>query len=196
MQVTALSFNNFHLHGELFKNVLRARHESFIVERRWDLPQTEGMEFDQYDTPESRWIAVHEGGQVLGGFRLTPTTAKCGIYSYMIRDAQRGILGSDIPQNLLYDEAPVLPHFFELSRFFKASHLSTSARVQVQIKLVQALIDTRDTLGVRSIIGLGSPKWARWMPRFGLTIEHPGPEVLIGGVVNRVNVTHLPGAYH
>ena len=196
MEATAISFNNSHLHAELFQNVFRARRESFIVERRWDLPEVDGMEFDQYDTPESRWIAVHEGGQVLGGFRLTPTTAKCGIYSYMIRDAQRGILGGEIPQNLLYDEAPVAPHIFELSRFFKASHLSTMARIQVQKQLVQALIDTRDTLGVRSIIGLGSPKWARWMPRFGLTIEHPGPEVMIQGVMNRVNVTHLPGSYH
>lgn len=196
MQSTTLSFNNIHNHGNLFTNLLRARRESFIVERRWDLPETEGMEFDQYDTPESRWIAIHEGGQVLGGFRLTPTTAKCGMYSYMIRDAQRGLLGDNIPQNLLYEEAPVLPHVFELSRFFKASHLNTRARVQVQVKLVQALLDTRATLGVKTIIGLGSPKWARWMPRFGLEIEHPGPVMMIEGKENRVNVTHLPGSYH
>ena len=37
-------------------------------------------------------VAVHEYGQVLGGLRMTPTTARCGIYSYMIRDAQRGLL--------------------------------------------------------------------------------------------------------
>ncbi len=196
MQTTTLSFSNMHNHGVLFTNLLKARRESFIVERRWDLPETDGMEFDQYDTPESRWVAIHDGGQILGGFRLTPTTAKCGMYSYMIRDAQRGILGGGIPQNLLYEEAPVMPHFFELSRFFKARHLNTRARIQVQIKLVNALLETRNTLGVRSIIGLGSPKWARWMPRFGLEIEHPGPSVLIEGKENRVNVTHLPGSYH
>jgi len=196
MQTTTLSFTNIHNHGVLFTNLLKARRESFIVERRWDLPETEGMEFDQYDTPESRWVAIHDGGQILGGFRLTPTTAKCGMYSYMIRDAQRGILDGGIPQNLLYEEAPVMPHFFELSRFFKARHLNTRARIQVQVQLVNALLETRNTLGVRSIIGLGSPKWARWMPRFGLEIEHPGPVVQIEGKENRVNVTHLPGSYH
>lgn len=48
-----------------------------------------------------------------------PTTAKCGIYSYMIRDAQRGLLDT-IPANLLTDEAPVGDHIWESSRLFVA----------------------------------------------------------------------------
>ena len=68
MQTTTLSFSNLHVHGELFANLFRARRESFIVQKNWDLPQADGMEFDQYDTPQSRWIAVHEAGEVLGGF--------------------------------------------------------------------------------------------------------------------------------
>ena len=59
MLSTTLSFANLHNHGELFANLLRARRESFIVRNRWDLPQTMGMEYDQYDTPASRWLAVH-----------------------------------------------------------------------------------------------------------------------------------------
>ena len=51
MQTTTLSFGNMHAHGELFTDILRARRESFIVQRKWDLPQVDGMEFDQYDTP-------------------------------------------------------------------------------------------------------------------------------------------------
>jgi N-acyl-L-homoserine lactone synthetase len=94
MQVTTLSFGNMHNHGELFSNMFRARHETFIQQNKWDLPEADGMEYDQYDTPASRWIAVHEFGHVLAGVRLTPTTARCGIYSYMIRDAQRGLLDS------------------------------------------------------------------------------------------------------
>ena len=86
MQTTTLSFANMHNHGELFANLLRARRQSFIVQNRWDLPQAMGMEFDQYDTPASRWVAVHQLGRIYAGIRLTPTTAKVGIYSYMIRD--------------------------------------------------------------------------------------------------------------
>ncbi len=117
MQVTTLSFENMHNHGELFANMLRARHKTFIEHRNWDLPEANGMEFDQYDTPASRWIAVHEFGRVLAGVRLTPTTARCGIYSYMIRDAQLGLLDS-IPSDLLFEEAPVGAHIWESSRVF------------------------------------------------------------------------------
>jgi N-acyl-L-homoserine lactone synthetase len=67
MQVTTLSFENMHNYGELFANMLRARHRTFIVKNNWELPEANGMEFDQYDTPASRWVAVHEFGQVLAG---------------------------------------------------------------------------------------------------------------------------------
>ena len=107
MQVTTLSFENLHNHGELFANLFRARKQSFIVRNNWDLPEALGMEYDQYDTPASRWVAVHEFGEIYAGIRLTPTTARCGIYSYMIRDAQMGLLES-IPQDLLYAPAPVV----------------------------------------------------------------------------------------
>lgn len=119
MQTTTLSFHNIHDHGALFTNVLRARRESFIVQRKWDLPEVDGMEFDQYDTPQSRWIAVHDGGEVLAGIRLTPTIARCGIYSYMIRDAQLGLLET-IPPTLLFGQAPVSPEVWETSRVFIA----------------------------------------------------------------------------
>lgn len=194
MQATTLSFTNIHDHGKLFTDLLRARRESFIIEQRWNLSETDGMEFDQYDTPQSRWIAIHEGGQVLGGFRLTPTTARCGMYSYMIKDAQRGLLDT-IPTNLLYDKAPEEPHIFEFSRFFKSRHLSASARSAVQMRLLKALLDTRETLGVRSAIGIGSPNWERWMKRIGLHIENVGPIIQIEGQENRCQITHLPGAY-
>ena len=57
MQTTTLSYENIHLHGELFANVFRARKQSFIIQQNWDLPEALGMEYDQYDTPASRWIA-------------------------------------------------------------------------------------------------------------------------------------------
>src|SRR5690606_41071595 len=73
MNTTILSFANLHNHGELFANLFRARKQSFIVEKRWNLPEALDMEYDQYDTPASRWIAIHDHtGQVYAGIRLTP----------------------------------------------------------------------------------------------------------------------------
>ena len=78
---------NPHQNGQTGHNIKLLGKYRFIERHQWELPEADGMEFDQYDTPASRWVAVHEFGQVLAGVRLTPTTARCGIYSYMIRDA-------------------------------------------------------------------------------------------------------------
>ena len=164
MQATTLSFANIHNHGELFANVLRARRESFIVRNRWDLPQTMGMEYDQYDTPQSRWLAVHDDtGRVLAGVRLTPTQAKCGIYSYMIRDAQNGLLES-IPQNLLYEDAPVDEATWEVTRGFVANDIPTAIRRKVHLRLVMQMLRTSREEGIGRMLALLPSNWSRWIP--------------------------------
>jgi len=187
MQVTTLSFENLHNHGELFANMLRARRKTFIERREWDLPEANGMEFDQYDTPASRWVAVHEFGKILAGVRLTPTTARCGMYSYMIRDAQRGLLDS-IPQNLLFDEAPVAPHIWESSRVFVSDTVPSKQRMRVQCSLISEMVCAARDLGATSLIGIipeHSPRLAR---RTGIECVPAGPVIGTGDGENSVCV--------
>jgi acyl homoserine lactone synthase len=187
---TTISFNNFHDHGPLFANILRARRETFIVQRKWNLPESDGMEFDQYDTPQSRWIAVHQFGSVLAGIRLTPTTAKCGIYSYMIRDAQLGLLDS-IPTDLLYKEAPVGDHVWESSRVFIAQHVPADMRARVQADLMAEMVRAARNLGATQLLGLCPYVWSRWMRRLGYDCEDGGPKIDIDGSFNRVVTLNL-----
>ncbi len=195
METTTLSFENMHVHGELFANLLRARRESFIVRNNWDLPEANGMEYDQYDTPASRWIAVHEFGEVLAGIRLTPTTARCGIYTYMIRDAQRGLLES-IPRNLLYFEAPVAPHIWESSRVFVSQSVPANKRMRVQANLMGEMISAARTLGATQILGLVPAVWSRWIARLGLDAEEAGPKMEIDGSTSQVAMMNLAGTLH
>ncbi len=195
METTTLSFENMHVHGELFANLLRARRESFIVRNNWDLPEANGMEYDQYDTPASRWIAVHEFGEVLAGIRLTPTTARCGIYTYMIRDAQRGLLES-IPQDLLYFEAPVAPHIWESSRVFVSQSVPANKRMRVQANLMGEMISAARTLGATQILGLVPAVWSRWIARLGLDAEAAGPKMEIDGSMSQVAMMNLAGTLH
>jgi acyl homoserine lactone synthase len=180
LTTTTLSFQNMHNYGELFVNLLKARRASFIVRHNWDLPEAEGMEFDQYDTPASRWIAVHEDGEILAGIRLTPTTARVGMYTYMIRDAQRGMLDS-IPTNLLYNEAPVDPKIWESSRVFVSPTVPANMRTKVQTELMQEMINTGRAVGAEKIIGLVPAVWSRWIARLGLYAEPAGPVIDIDG---------------
>ncbi|MEM6826123.1 MAG: acyl-homoserine-lactone synthase [Pseudomonadota bacterium] len=195
MQTTTLSFQNFHVHGALFSDILRARRESFIVNRNWDLPEVDGMEFDQYDTPQSRWIAVHQFGDVLAGIRMTPTTARCGIYSYMIRDAQRGLLET-IPRELLHGEAPVDPQVWESSRVFVADHVPAALRAKVQASLMEEMIRTARAEGATRILGLCPRVWMRWMRRLGYETEHAGPCLDIGGSANQAIMMNLQTNLH
>ena len=183
MQVTTLSFDNLHTHGSLFADLLRARHRTFIEEAQWDLPAADGMEFDQYDTPASRWVAVHEYGRILAGVRLTPTTHRCGVYSYMIRDAQRGLLDT-IPADLLYEDAPVAPHVWESSRVFVCNDVPAAMRLRVQMQLIAQMVITGRKVGATSVLGLipaNSPRLAR---RVGLDCLPAGPVLDIGGSAN------------
>lgn len=186
MLATTLSFANLHNHGELFANMLRARHELFIEHNRWDLPNAMGMEYDQYDTPASRWVVVHDDlDQVLAGIRLTPTITRCGIYSYMIRDAQRGLLDT-IPSTLLYDEAPVSPTVWESSRVFVSHRVPAGKRRSVHFQLVLEMGKAARELGATQCIGLIASNWPRWAGRVGMNMSAMGPVMKIEGVPNQV----------
>jgi len=185
MQVTTLSFNNMGSYGKLFPNLLRARKQSFIIDNNWDLPEADGMEYDQYDTPASRWIVVHEYGEILAGIRLTPTTARCGIYTYMIADAQKGLLDS-IPSNLLYMEAPVDEHIWESSRVFVSKKVPAKMRMRVQAQLMGQLVETAKSLGAEQVMGLVPAVWERWIGKLSLEAGAAGPKMNIDGVMTQV----------
>ena len=195
MESTTLSFANLHNHGELFANLLRARRQSFIVQNRWDLPQAMGMEFDQYDTPASRWVAVHQLGRIYAGIRLTPTTAKVGIYSYMIRDAQRGLLDS-IPSDLLYDEAPVAENVWESSRVFVSHDTPDKLRRVVHLHLIDEMTKAARDLGATQVLGLISASWPRWAKRRGLDAHAAGRVMEIEGSKNQVVSINLAEKMH
>lgn len=174
LTTTTLSFHNIHEHGALFVNLLKARCNAFIVKNQWSLPVERGLEYDQYDNPSSRWVAVHRGEEVLAGVRLTPTTAKCGMYSYMIRDAQLKLL-NPIPSNLLDFEAPIDPDIWESSRIFVASDVPTRLRTQVQSMLMSGLIKAAVENDAKLLMGLVPAVWPRWIGRLGLMAEPAGP---------------------
>lgn len=185
MLTTTLSFENLHNHGELFANLLRARRQSFIVQNKWNLPEALGMEYDQYDTPASRWVAVHDaGGTILAGIRLTPTTARCGIYSYMIRDAQRRLLDS-IPHDLLYFEAPVAEHIWESSRVFVSHATPANMRRRVHLNLMREMSRAARDVGATQLLGLIPANWPRWAPRCGIDAVAAGRVMDIDGIANQ-----------
>ena len=163
---------------------MKARHQTFIDRLNWQLPETDEMEYDQYDTPACRWVVIHELGEVIGGIRISPTTARCGIYSYMLRDAQRGLL-EEIPTDVLYFEAPVSDTIWEASRLFVSQNVPAAQRSAVQKELMRALSAAALSMGAKQVIGIVPAVWSRWLRRLGLDAVAVGPSFAADGTVSQ-----------
>jgi len=192
IKITTMSMLNMTQYGDLFVEFMRARREVFIDRLHWTLPQTEGMEFDQYDTPQARWVAVHEYGQILGGIRLMPTTARCAAYSYMLRDAQLDLLDS-IPNDVLFFDAPVDPKIWEATRLFIAEGVDAKRRPVVQRLLLNAMQSTAAQHGATSVIGIVPAVFSRWLKRIGMNAAPVGPKFNIDGTWSQAALFGLKG---
>ncbi len=148
------------------------------------------MEYDQYGTPASRWIAVHEFGEVLAGIRPTSTTARCGLYIYMIRDAQKELLDS-VPSDPLYFDAPVAPRIWKLSRVSVSHNVPSKMRMRVQANLMSEMISAVRTLGATQILGLVPVACSRWIARLDLDAEAAGPKMEIDGGNMQIALVNL-----
>ena len=192
VQETVLCTANQHLFGPLYTDLLRARKSVFIDQKLWDLPNSGGMEFDQYDTPVSRSVVIHEYGRILGGVRLLPTTAQCGCYSYMLRDAQRELL-PNIPEYVLYETAPVKVNVWEATRLFVSQNEPAERRAILQTKLITAMANAARDQGATHVIGIVPAVFRRWMNRLGLDAVPLGPKLHIDNDSTQAAVMYVGG---
>ena len=182
LKASLLSFENFHSHGTLFADFLRARKEVFIEEKKWLIPSFGEFEFDQYDTPACRWIVVHEYGEVVAGIRVIPTTARCGMYSYMIRDAQLGLI-QDIPRDVIFFPAPRQHNILEASRIFVTRGVPACRRLEVHTFLFDSFQTTARALRASHALGIVPKAWRRWIRRINKRAVPAGPTMRIGNEV-------------
>ncbi len=180
VSTVSISFRTIHEHGTLLTKYLEARKHIFLDDLGWHVSEADGMEFDQYDTPQARWVILHQFGEVIAGVRMLPTTAACGIYSYMLRDAQLGLL-ADIPTDILFFEAPVEHNVWEASRFFIVDSVPAAHRAAVQRQLFKGMSDVAAENGALHVLGIVPAIWARWARRLGVEATPIGARFSIDG---------------
>lgn len=171
---TFITFDTLDVHGGLFTALLRARWRHFVDAREWDLPHVRGMEFDQYDTPLSTYVAIHDGPEILVGYRVIPTTARCFGNSYMVRDAQMGLLPS-LPSDLLDTPAPCDPHIFELTRLFSTDGVDRRKNTIAQALFIKSLGDLAEKLDIDEYIAITSEAVRRHARRLSVDLQPAGP---------------------
>lgn len=183
-RTVVLSTRTIHEHGPLFTQYLELRKSIFLDQLKWNVSESDGMEFDQYDTPFARWVIIRDQDQILGSVRMLPTTARCGVYSYMLRDAQLGIL-SDIPQDVLYFNAPVEHSVWEATRFFINKSVPAANRLSIQAELFRSMSQTAMANGAGHVLGIVPAVWQRWARRLGVRAKPIGAPFSIDGTASQ-----------
>jgi len=132
--INVIQYKNLSLHGELYIDQFRLRHQEFIERQNYEVKSYKNMEFDEYDTPAS------EFGRALGVSRLTPTIVSCMLYEQW-------------PHVLSEPESIISPYTWEGTRFCIDSTLPPPIRRKIAQELCFAYLEVGLQLGIKNVVG-------------------------------------------
>lgn len=167
--ISCISSENAHEFGKAFHSQFRLRHAGFIERQQYEVSVYDGMEFDQYDTPASRYLVYHtDEGQALGVSRLTPTVLSC-----MLRD---------LWPHLVPDQSNLnSPSIWEGTRYCVDKDVEPALRQRIVHEMACAYLEFGLRLGLTKIIGLMPTGIYRSVfERPGIEMEYLGPVELLG----------------
>lgn len=173
METIVCDWSNIHQHGPIWFEHLKVRKRAFVDEQGWDVPHTDEVEWDQYDTPLTKYVITHEAGRVLAASRVLPCSYAGPSFSYMIRDATLGRLPS-IPPGILPD-ACTSATSFEATRFTVDPDLPRRTRVDALRKNAIDLMTHCERAGANRVFALMPPGFVAWLRRAGLNAHPAGP---------------------
>jgi N-acyl-L-homoserine lactone synthetase len=150
------------------------RHRVFVEHLGWPLVATDGIESDQFDRPDTVYVAVEdEQGRIAGCARLLPTT-------------QPYLLAEVFPQLLNGLSAPRDPRIWELSRFASVDFNQPAVTPLAQFSssatalLLRAAMHCALSLGAARLITVSPMGIERLIRRLGVTWQRAGPPMRIG----------------
>lgn len=153
--------------------MFRLRHRVFCERLRWVAPRADGLECDPYDDGDARYLLVVDArGQVLGGWRLRPTTRP-----YMLADI--------FPQLLHGRPAPCDGRAWEVSRFAVDDEQDRQTRFGLNAAacaLLRATAEYAGAHGIERYVMVASAAAERLYRNLGLIVHRFGPPQRIGGV--------------
>lgn len=166
--ISCIWSGNAHEFGPAFHSQFRLRHEGFVERQQYDVSVYDGMEFDRYDTPASRYLVYHTpAGRALGVSRLTPTRVSCmlaDLWPDMVED-----------QSLLRSEV-----VWEGTRYCVDRDIAPEVRQRIVYEMACAYLEFGLQFGLEKIIGV--------MPTYiyRSVFERPGIEMEYLGAVREL----------
>jgi acyl homoserine lactone synthase len=156
---------------ETMVDLARYRYAVFVQHLEWRLQTQCGLEFDQFDRPDTRHVLARAAdGRIVGVARLLPTTRPY-------------LLGEVFPQLMDGAPLPCAEGIWELSRF-AALDLAAGAASQCfdsATMLLQAVLDDAARHGVRRLITVSPLGIERLLDRCGFKASRAGEPRLVDG---------------
>jgi len=158
-----------------FGRVAHYRHQVFVEQLGWQLSAQDGVESDQFDRPDTVYVAIedHEG-QIAGCARLLPTTRP-----YLLAEVFPELLNGLSP--------PSDPAVWELSRFAAMDFNQPAATPLAQFSTSATALLMREAMacaarcGAERLITVSPVGIERLIRRLGIQAHRAGPPMRIGG---------------
>jgi acyl homoserine lactone synthase len=151
--------------------MFRLRHEVFKERLDWEVGSQSGRERDMFDDLDPVYIVCEEGNDVLGSWRLLPTTKP-----YMLKDV--------FPELLYGMPAPEAPDVWEISRFAVSKRVvgndSLGTIKTVTNLLLEQLFAFAARRNISRIVAVADVRFERVLKRSGLLTHRYGPPMQIG----------------
>jgi acyl homoserine lactone synthase len=165
--------NNRELSSRVISQMHDFRHDVFVKRLGWSLPMLHGLEKDQYDTPEAKYVLQHnDDGRMTACARLLATTS-----AYMLPEL--------FPQLLGEEEAPRDPAIWELSRFATSVRQTREGRIlalsQPTLDFLGLIVEFARSRAIEQLVLVTSVGIERLLLRAGVAVHRLAPPALIDG---------------
>jgi N-acyl-L-homoserine lactone synthetase len=122
--IECVNLRTAHLFGDVLPSLHRLRYRIFVERQQWNVPNYDGMEYDQYDTPATTYLVWRDRtGEARGVARLNPTNRP-----YMLQELW--------PEAVETQPLPNSAHVFEGTRFGVDRGLEPAMRDRVISELL------------------------------------------------------------
>jgi len=153
------------------EGMFRLRHEVFKERLDWEVGSQAGKERDMFDDLDPVYIVCENAGEVLGSWRLLPTTRP-----YMLKDV--------FPELLYGMPAPEAPDVWEISRFAVSKRVANNESLGTINTVTNLLLEQLFTFAARRdisrIVAVADVRFERILKRAGLLTQRFGPPLQIG----------------
>jgi acyl homoserine lactone synthase len=174
MKFSVLQFPRDVMSWHLVVDFMKLRAAVFVYDKGWNIPLTEGMDFEQYDVGfRATYVIAHIGPHVIGGARMLRCDNEVGepaLVSYMIHDATLGRIS--IPKNVCNAPPPTDADHWELTRL-----VTTDRRVTTVQGIMAAANEFLASQNAKACLFLGPPAFQRMAASFGYSPKPLGPTV-------------------